>query len=473
MFVMIDFKKNSFQSPNYPNQGSLGNFQDTASILEKDYADNLSVPVNYKSSFSQKSNSNQNSTSREVYNSYPQPQPNTNNDELRIYKEKYLQLLDRQLTIIREQKKQSQSQEVVSSLAGVSNINKKYKKKSSFQLGSILGFWATAVLVPVILFWGIFNESIVYGLEGSASNYKQVAGISEVKGAGYINQADYEKWIRNFTGLILLPGDDQDGDGLTNGEEFLLDTNPIEAFSCDGEKNDLENLLALIDPISCEKLDLEDELDLNKYEQVLHIPTIANKMFIFQDVEEKPVSIGSSVLEIFGVENYSQINLTGQGQIQREIELNKKREEYSQTILKIDQYISANRSYEEYDREYATPVHPAIFLETSIKYDVPLKYVLTVARLESRFGTDRYTRSGNLTRPGANQNMYSIGLDDSGNNKAYSSWEDGVYGFGRWYKYFDDRGVGDCQKWKIYNPNGDYCSKVEKYASEVEAYIYG
>jgi hypothetical protein len=283
----------------------------------------------------------------------------------------------------------------------------------------------------------------------------------------------YTEWISQQTGLSLHSQDDLDEDGLTNGEEFLLSTDPKDAHTCKSAKTDLENLLKLIDPVTCEQLNLDKKEDLERFGQVVHVPTISQKLFAYEDSQDEQEPIGNSLYEVFEVDNLNDIDFINESAFQREIELNKKREEYSEVLMRIDQYITNNRSYEEFDRNYATPVGAVVYLETSIQYDVPLKYVLTVARLESRFGTDRYTRSGSLTRPGAHQNIYSIGLDDSGNNLTYSSWEEGVYAFGRWYRYFDDKGVPDCQKWRIYNPNGDYCAKVEKYAAEVQVYVYG
>ncbi len=384
------------------------------------------------------------------------------------YKQKYLHLLRKQLTIIRNQPPIIKPKITTSSQPF---ITKKVKKQRSV-IASFLAFWATTLLVPVMIFWGVLNDSIVYGLEDNMDPIKQVAGVSESSNESSFDQPAFDEWIIEQTGLRLEASGDLDSDGLTNREEFILQSDPKNQNTCSKDKTDLENLLQLRDPKTCETIDLEKTSGLEKFAQVVHIPTLAQTLFD-EDEESEIEPLSDSLYEVFGVNNLDQIDFSNNTSLQREIELSKKRDEYGEILRKIDQYISNHRSYEEFDRNYATPVGAAVFLETSIRYDVPLKYVLTIARLESRFGTDRYTRSGNLTRPGAHQNIFSIGLDDSGNNLTYGSWEEGVYAFGKWYRYFDDRGIPDCQKWRIYNPNGDYCAKVEKFAAQVQVFVYG
>jgi hypothetical protein len=63
-----------------------------------------------------------------------------------------------------------------------------------------------------------------------------------------------------------------------------------------------------------------------------------------------------------------------------------------------------------------------------------------------------------------------MGLTET-SSSGFNTWEEGVESFGKWYKRFQDRKVPDCSKWRIYNPNGDYCTKVETLADEIEAYL--
>lgn len=137
---------------------------------------------------------------------------------------------------------------------------------------------------------------------------------------------------------------------------------------------------------------------------------------------------------------------------------------------KISDYIDTFRSNEGSNQHFEVPVPSIVFLETSLKYQVPLSYTLTIARLESRFGTDCYTETS-ATRICKHKNIYSLGLDDSGNNKTFQNWEDGVYAFGKWYQKRINEGYSTCQIWRRYNPNGDYCSKVLSMAVDIEKYF--
>jgi len=137
---------------------------------------------------------------------------------------------------------------------------------------------------------------------------------------------------------------------------------------------------------------------------------------------------------------------------------------------KISDYIDTFRSNEGSNQRFDVPVASVVFLETSLKYQVPLSYTLTIARLESRFGTDCYSQTS-ATRICKHKNIYSLGLDDSGNNMTFQNWEDGVYAFGQWYQDRVDEGYSTCQIWRRYNPNGDYCGKVMSMAIDIEKYF--
>ena len=178
-----------------------------------------------------------------------------------------------------------------------------------------------------------------------------------------------------------------------------------------------------------------------------------------------------SVLQVFEVATFTDLDKLNPENIKQTSKLTETKLTYLEMVTKIQKYIQIYRSQDAIDRNYAAPVHPAVYLDVALKYDVPLKYMLALARNESRFGTDRFDSEGNLTRPGEFKNIYSIGLDDSGNNKGFATWEDGVEGFGKWYQKFHKRGVSDCSKWRIYNPNGDYCAKVEALSNEIQIFL--
>jgi hypothetical protein len=225
---------------------------------------------------------------------------------------------------------------------------------------------------------------------------------------------------------------------------------------------------------------VDDENSIKKYSDVVDLKRIKNS-FLQDLTKDEPalqtapapdISDGS-LISIFGASSLEDLNNReiDTTNIDRQIEVLQKQAEYIGLIEKVDKYIAQSRSFEPYDRDYETPVSGAVYVDVSIRYDTPLKYVLAVAQRESRFGTDRYTANGNLTRPGEYKNIFSMGLDDSGNNIGFETWEKGVESFGKWYRRFDDAGVSDCRKWRIYNPNGDYCAHVEETASQIEFFL--
>jgi len=139
-------------------------------------------------------------------------------------------------------------------------------------------------------------------------------------------------------------------------------------------------------------------------------------------------------------------------------------------VERVDQYIERNRSRDLYDTGVSSPVAAAFYYETAIKYNVPVDQMLAVARSESRFGTDCYSGSGNPTRICLYKNIFSIGLTQT-SSLGFETWEKGVESFGRLYQSRKNRGFDDCQIWRIYNPNGDYCGKILTLASTINDYI--
>ena len=139
-------------------------------------------------------------------------------------------------------------------------------------------------------------------------------------------------------------------------------------------------------------------------------------------------------------------------------------------VERIGQYIEQNRSRDMYDSQAGSPVLAAFYYETAIKYHVPLDQMLAVARSESRFGTDCFTGSGNPTRICTYKNIFSIGLTET-SSLGFQTWEDGVESFGRLYRSRKERGFDDCQIWRIYNPNGDYCSKILNLSAKINIFL--
>jgi len=405
-----------------------------------------------------------------------------NNSANNIYTEDFKKELNERIRAVKrnirekalQQKLANQKSSNLPAIAKARQINKfrrnfqpQRQTKNKFNLALIRNVSAVLVLLGTLTF-GLFSWNS-YNLQNTEPAQAEVQGVNN----DFSDFEEYRDWIVAKNDNYSEPEKDLDADGLTNYEEFLIQSEPLDTNSCSPEKTDIQNLLELIDPSSCEPIDTEDPVEVEKFNQVIEIETIKKNFLEKSETEVQTLDAstntgGTNLLALFGIDSYSKLDTIDLSQTEQEIN---KKEEYLQKINKIDEYIKKYRSFEAYDRNYAEPVHPAVYLETSINYNVELKYVLAVARKESRFGTDRYDSKGNLTRPGKYQNIYSIGLDDSGNNLGYKTWEEGVEAFGKWYQSYDKRGISDCRKWRIYNPNGDYCQTIENLATEVEAFL--
>jgi hypothetical protein len=349
---------------------------------------------------------------------------------------------------------------------------KRFAYKQLFRR-SVLAF--QCVLICLMIAGSIATYQFVRRPKVVAFKVQEVAGVN-IQPDQYAEE--YKKWSVEQFQAEKRNTADEDGDGLTNYEEFLLRSDPNNANQCGNIKNDGWLLIEGTNPTTCAQFNWDDENQRSLYESFMHTA-------LRKDTINKEIQKTNSILqaaadgvpadnpELYNTDDINQLK-SNLDQIQSKI--NAKVNSRTDTVnlaRKIDSYILLNRSYEPYDRNYEVPVKSEIFITISEKYNVPLKYVLTLAKLESRFGTDRFDDQGALTRPGQYQNMYSIGLDDSGNNATFGGWEAGVEAFGKWYRTFDDRGIDDCRKWRIYNPNGDYCAKVEENARDIELQIRG
>jgi hypothetical protein len=339
-----------------------------------------------------------------------------------------------------------------------------------FGLYAVIG---VSALLTAVIASSIFSQKITNSAQG------QVAGVSEKikpKSNTKITTDAYKSWIEDKLGSYHEPDEDFDGDQLTNDEEFTIGSEPNNPNTCNPKKTDAENLVEFINPVTCKSIDLSDTVAMEKFKKIVDFSLIRSKVMqsearnTKEDVVTNPTG---SILTLFGVSSLENLNKQefNSSKFKTELDQIKVKQESIDKINKINQYIKETRSLEPFDRNYPIPVSGAVYLEVSLKYNVPLKYTLAVAQRESRFGTDAYDKDGNLTRPGKYKNIFSMGLDDSGNNVAFETWEKGVESFGRWYRRFDDKGVSDCSKWRIYNPNGDYCKSVEETATQIDYYL--
>jgi len=359
------------------------------------------------------------------------------------------------------------------------NPNKKLIYKKNFEAQKAKFLSAVGVVASSLIFACLLALSAnFFGFEGSPA--PAVAGINELAQTSSRSKEDisFEKWSIKSVGKVISQEEDSDNDGLSNYQEFHLGTKPDTKYTCDSDntKTDRENLIELVNPVTCKPLSIENEKDLVLLSSIVKNPSLQNQIVDLSDSGDKEEDSkiqepdnNTDILNYFEVESYKDLDSLNINDFDPQTEPLKI--EYFKKINKIAVYIQKNRSFEEYDKKYQTPSHPAVYLQVSLDYNTPLKYILAVGRLESRFGTDRFDMSGNPTRIHKYQNIFSMGLDDSGNNKSFDNWNDGVESFGRWYQYFEQKQVSDCQKWKIYNPNGDYCAKVEKLASQIQEYL--
>jgi hypothetical protein len=350
--------------------------------------------------------------------------------------------------------------------------SKNYKiAKSPSAVNFFAGYQNFVKIMKFVAIFGVFCLSIVIATTSWSFYNRQTQ--NKQANAQSSNVDPYISWIKaQNENEFSEKEEDLDKDGLTNFEEFSLKSNPNSANSCNPEKTDMQNLLNLTNPNTCKAIDLKDDSTIEQISKIIDLQKVQEN--IANDAVEKANSetieeiSPDNLLAIFNVKKYEDLDEIDPEKLEGSPETVQKKKKYLDLIKKTTEYIKKFRSYEAYDRNFESPVHAAVYVQTSFKHNVPLKYVLAIARTESRFGTDRYTRDGVLTRPGANQNIYSLGLDDSGNNKKFESWEKGVEAFGIWYERLNGQGVSDCRKWKIYNPNGDYCSKIENLANQIE-----
>jgi hypothetical protein len=310
--------------------------------------------------------------------------------------------------------------------------------------------------------------------------YQQQNDSQEVAGINTTNSSQsvgaYKKWIQSYDLEQTDTNQDPDKDGLTNEAEFLIKSQPTIKHSCPqehSEKTDKELVSNLIDPNSCKKIDPSNSKDRKEHKSLigLYNQIIQKEENVETETEKEPPSKDYELLQLFEAKDYSELNQVNQKQLDQEAKQIDKQEKYLKLINRIDKYIQEYRSYDVFDQKYETPAHPAVYLDVSLKYDVPLPEMLAIARKESRFGTDRFTDQGEFTRPGAHKNIFSYGLDDSGNNITFETWNGSVEAFGKWYQKMEKRGKSDCEKWRIYNHNGDYCKRIQNLASKIEAYL--
>ncbi len=362
----------------------------------------------------------------------------------------------------------------------VFELSKNHQKRSKFATYGLF-----AILTTVIIF-GVVALNLQVDLLSKPA--PSVAGVVEQKTYDF-DLIDYTNWVKPFNhGNFADPDQDLNGDGITNRESYILGIDPSSNHNCAADKTDVENLANFMDPATCKPIDMADSKQADKFAKIFKDSTIHDKLVSNtiqsanpQTVSPAPQTVNTSsstnsksLLEVFGVDNLDKINNLKTDAISQTVKLAQTKTDYLKQINRIESYIQKYRDFSAEDRSTPAPLHGSNYLQVSLDYDMPVKYLLAVSRAESRFGTDMYYVSeGNTyqTRPGQYKNPCSLGLDDSGNNLGFATWQDGLAACGKWYKNMKDKGLSTCNMWRIFNPNGDYCGKIEGLAQEIEAYL--
>jgi hypothetical protein len=116
-----------------------------------------------------------------------------------------------------------------------------------------------------------------------SNNQFQVANADEnsILSKSNNNFNVYKSWVESSNnGIYSKPEEDIDNDKLSNFEEFLIRSNPITPYSCNAKITDIENLNNLINPATCKAIDLNNPEEINRFRQVIAIPSI--------DIEVEP-----------------------------------------------------------------------------------------------------------------------------------------------------------------------------------------
>lgn len=424
------------------------------------------------------------------------------------------------------------------------NIRAKIKNTQKIRKYSFVGTLVAGALLFATLLLGYNNTANYFATNKQRSANANTVIQTPISPAEQ-KKIDYTNWITKLNNNKYSPAsNDDDGDGLTNYEEFLLGTDPFKKNSCTPKATDLENLVNLVNPKTCVPIDFKDDAELKKFSEVINIPQIQKELisdvqtkFQTQSAELKllpksfkstgnssstivsssqvssqissipalsvassvissvvavssasnssssvPVqAVSSQIVSSASIQSTSSVDSLIMSSSSKPTIISSSSSSFSsQSVVpssvsvdlqKVNEYVQKYRSYDANDSAVGVPVDPSYFVKISQDYGVPLKYVLAMGRYESRYGTDQHNPDGSLNRIARHKNMFSIGLDDDGGSITYDTWEDGADAFGKWYKKFDDRGIADCTKWRIYNPNGDYCQKIESLANQIDNYL--
>ncbi len=155
--------------------------------------------------------------------------------------------------------------------------NLRVNKRHALVAGSI----ATMLIIGSLTFSNLGNSK--------ADNNEKIANAAFNPTKPELNQKKeaYSIWIKNLNKNTFIDGNvDSDKDGLTNFEEFLIGSNPLDANSCNKNITDQENLINLINPATCKGIDLENPVDVKIFGDIINVPLIKTQIGNKKEVVE-------------------------------------------------------------------------------------------------------------------------------------------------------------------------------------------
>ena len=276
----------------------------------------------------------------------------------------------------------------------------------------------------------------------------------------------FDEWGRGYFGNTIDPQGDNDQDGLTNWEEFLLGSNPTKFSNCENKLSDAQSLFSEIDPGTCLAIRPDDAEVRVKYAKIIDFDVLAQSLV---RTPKNMVLKEQSLSQLFNIADISQIDYSNDtALIKSQAALLAKKQNYLLQMRAIAEYVNTNRSYGPYDRNFAVPVHPAVMVDTAIKYNIPLKYIVVLSKYTSKFGTDTYDDSGKPNTVLVHKNMYLLGGSAISGMQQFDTWEEGVDAFGQWYSFSEEKGVVGCTKWALFSTGTDFCNQIETDAAQFE-----
>ena len=208
----------------------------------------------------------------------------------------------------------------------------------------------TSLLIFSFVF--VVSNVSIYQIQSFTSNFKGETVLAENDPTFNLKNVNkgFNDWSLAQTGLILTENGDFDGDGLTNKEEFLLQTKPNNIYSCSKNTSDSENLVNLTDPATCKPINIEDSLEYTKFNQIVNLEDI-RKNLLEKNNFKKPnleISKREDIRGVFAVNNYKDLDTLSTDKLKEKVKSlqNDLQKQISdlELIEKIRIYISKNRS---------------------------------------------------------------------------------------------------------------------------------